>query len=69
MIDSLRNVLVHDEDAFLDDLPDAALEIAGRKLFEGPAGSATISFCSGYDTCPWQKDALSGGHRYPRRKY
>jgi hypothetical protein len=55
MAESLSNILVHDERAFIDDLPDAALEAAGRKLFEGPAGSATLSFCSGYDTCPWEK--------------
>ncbi len=39
----------------IDDFPDAALEIAGRKFCEGPAGSATLSFCSGYDTCPWER--------------
>lgn len=42
-------------DDLADDLPDVALEIAGRKLCEGPASAATISFCSGYDTCPWEK--------------
>ena len=42
----------YDEEVFSDDLPDAALEIAGNKLWEGPASSATISFCSGLDSCP-----------------
>ena len=42
----------YDEEVFSDDLPDAALEIAGSKLWEGPASSATISFCSGLDSCP-----------------
>ena len=55
MTESLTNVVRYDEEAFIDDLPDAALEIAGRKLCEGPAGSATLAFCSGYDTCPWEK--------------
>jgi hypothetical protein len=35
-----------------DDVPDAALELAGSKLWEGPAASFTLSFCSGLDTCP-----------------
>jgi hypothetical protein len=43
---------LYDEKALSDDLPDVALEVAGRKLCEGPAGSATISFCSGIDSCP-----------------
>jgi hypothetical protein len=43
---------LYDEKVFSDDLPDAALEVAGRRLCEGPAGSATISFCSGIDSCP-----------------
>ena len=55
MTESVSTLACHDEEAFVDDLPDAALEIAGRKLCEGQAGSATISFCSGYDTCPWEK--------------
>jgi len=42
----------YDEEVFSDDLPDAALEIAGSKLWEGPASSFTVSFCSGVDTCP-----------------
>jgi hypothetical protein len=40
------------DEAFSDDVPDVALEVAGRRLCEGPAGSATISFCSGIDSCP-----------------
>jgi hypothetical protein len=55
MTESVSNVILHSEEALIADLPDAALEIAGSKLFEGPAGSATLSFCSGYDTCPWEK--------------
>jgi hypothetical protein len=35
-----------------DEVPDAALELAGSKLREGPAASFTLSFCSGLDTCP-----------------
>jgi len=54
MTEPASNVVFYDEEAFIGNLPDAALEIAGRKLCEGPAGSATLSFCSGYDTCPWE---------------
>jgi len=35
-----------------DEVPDAALELAGRKLWEGPAASFTAAFCTGLDTCP-----------------
>jgi len=35
-----------------EEVPDAALELAGSKLWEGPAASFTLSFCSGLDTCP-----------------
>ena len=42
----------YDEEVLSDELPDVALEVAGRKLWEGPASSATISFCSGLDSCP-----------------
>src|SRR5262249_13765233 len=34
-----------------DDVPDAALELAGRKLWEGPAASLTAAFCS-VPSCP-----------------
>jgi hypothetical protein len=43
---------LYEENVLSDDLPDVALEVAGRKLCEGPAGSATIAFCSGIDSCP-----------------
>jgi hypothetical protein len=55
MNEPLSSVVLFEDEAFINAPPDAALEIAGRKLCEGPAGSATISFCSGYDTCPWEK--------------
>ncbi len=42
----------YDEEVFSDELPDAALEIAGSKLWEGPAASFTAAFCSGLDSCP-----------------
>jgi hypothetical protein len=35
-----------------DEVPDVALELAGSKLWEGPAASVTAAFCSGLDTCP-----------------
>jgi hypothetical protein len=43
---------LYDEDLLSDEVPDAALEVAGSKSWEGPASSFTISFCSGIDTCP-----------------
>jgi hypothetical protein len=43
---------LYDEDVLSDELPDAALEVAGIKTWEGPASSFTVSFCSGVDTCP-----------------
>jgi hypothetical protein len=55
MNEPLSSVVLYEDQAFIEVPSDAALEIAGRKLCEGPAGSATISFCSGYDTCPWEK--------------
>jgi hypothetical protein len=55
MAESVSDVIPCEEEPLIDDLPDAALEIAGKKLCEGPAASATISFCSGYDTCPWER--------------
>jgi hypothetical protein len=42
----------YDEEIFSDELPDATLEIAGSKCWEGPASSQTLAFCSGIDTCP-----------------
>jgi len=42
----------YDEETLSFDVPDAALELAGSKWGEGPAASATISFCSGLDSCP-----------------
>lgn len=55
MTESLGNAILDDEEAFIAELPDVALEIAASKLCEGPAGSVTLSFCSGYDTCPWER--------------
>jgi hypothetical protein len=43
---------LYDEEVLSDELPDVALEVAGGKCWEGPASSATISFCSGLDSCP-----------------
>lgn len=41
-----------DEETLSFDVSDAALELAGSKCWEGPAGSFTVAFCSGIDTCP-----------------
>ena len=47
------NTALYDEDVLHGDkVPDAALELAGSKLWEGPAASFTLAFCSGLDTCP-----------------
>jgi hypothetical protein len=43
---------LYDEETLNFDVPDTALELAGSKLWEGPASSFTVSFCSGIDTCP-----------------
>jgi hypothetical protein len=48
----LSDVVLFSEDELSDDLPDAALETAGSKSWEGHAASATLAFCSGLDTCP-----------------
>jgi hypothetical protein len=46
------DMVLYDEEALSFDVPDAALELAGSKCWEGPAASVTISFCSGLDSCP-----------------
>ena len=46
------DIALYDEDVLSDELPDAALEVAGSKSWEGPASSFTVAFCSGIDTCP-----------------
>jgi hypothetical protein len=43
---------LYDEEALSFDVSDAALELAGSKLSEGPAASVTAAFCSGLDSCP-----------------
>jgi hypothetical protein len=48
----LATTLYDEEVLHGDEVPDAALELAGSKLWEGPAASFTLSFCSGLDTCP-----------------
>jgi hypothetical protein len=46
------DTVLYDEETLSFDVPDAALELAGSKCWEGPAASVTISFCSGLDSCP-----------------
>ena len=48
----IANTLYDEEVLHGDEVADAALELAGSKLREGPAASFTLSFCSGLDTCP-----------------
>ena len=43
---------LYDEKVLSDEIPDAALEIAGSKWGDGAAASVTAAFCSGLDTCP-----------------
>ena len=49
---SESDTALHDEEVFSDELPDAVLEVAGSKCWEGPASYVTIGFCSGPETCP-----------------
>ena len=44
---SESDIALYDEEALNDELPDAALEIAGSKWGDGPAASVTAAFCSG----------------------
>ena len=44
--------VLYDEETLSFDVPDAVLELAGSKYWEGPASSFTLAFCSGVDTCP-----------------
>ena len=48
----LATTLYGEEILHGDEVPDAALEHAGSKLWEGPAASFTAAFCTGLDTCP-----------------
>jgi hypothetical protein len=43
---------LNDEESLNFELPDAALELAGSKCWEGPAASFTAAFCTGLDSCP-----------------
>ena len=49
---SESDIALYDEEALSDELPDAALEIAGSKWGDGAAVSVTAAFCSGLDSCP-----------------
>jgi len=40
------------DEVLCDEVPDAALEIAGSKMGNGAAASVTLAFCSALDTCP-----------------
>ena len=40
------------DEVLCDEVPDAALEIAGSKMADGATASMTLAFCSGLDTCP-----------------
>jgi hypothetical protein len=48
----LATALYDEEVLHSDEVPDAALERVGSKLWEGPAASMTVSFCTGLGDCP-----------------
>ena len=48
----LATTLYDEEVLYGDQVPDAALELAGGRLWEGPAASVTAAFCSGLSECP-----------------
>jgi hypothetical protein len=51
MNEALTNFVIDNEEAFYDELPDVALEVAAGKY--GEAGNPlTLAFCSGFETCP-----------------
>jgi hypothetical protein len=51
MNDTIERHDQSDEEALSFDVSDAALEAAAAEM-KYKAGSQTISFCSGIDTCP-----------------
>jgi hypothetical protein len=51
MSESLTHLMLCDEDALSQELPDAALEVAASKYWE-VGNPFTLAFCSGLDTCP-----------------
>jgi hypothetical protein len=51
MNESIINFADTDEEILTYQVSDQALEAAAR-ILEGQAKNATISFCSGLDTCP-----------------
>src|SRR5262249_8772296 len=56
---SETDTALHDEEVFSDELPDAVLEVAGGKCWEGPASSVTIGFCSGPENLPYEAGGTS----------
>ena len=49
---SESDIAYYDEEPLNDELPDAALEVAGSKWGDGAAASVTAALCSGLDGCP-----------------
>jgi hypothetical protein len=45
-------ITVYDEEVLSEAWPDAALERAAGKCWEGAVNPFTLAFCSGLDTCP-----------------
>ena len=55
------DVALHDEQVLNCELPDAALELAGSKCWDGPASSFTVSFLLGNRYLSLVSCALVGG--------
>jgi hypothetical protein len=51
MNESISDFARPEEDTLIYEVSDQAVEAAAA-LFEGQAKNATISFCSGLDSCP-----------------
>jgi hypothetical protein len=52
MSESLIDLVIYEEEALRDEVPDAALEVAASKCSELVGNLFTLAFCTGLDTCP-----------------
>ena len=51
MSKSLINAALHDEETLIDELTDAALEVAASQMYTGHP--YTLAFCTGFSSCPF----------------
>src|SRR5215472_5857011 len=49
---SESDTALHDEEVLSDELPDAVLEVAGTKCWEGPASPLRLDFAQGQKPAP-----------------